>query len=487
MSELYSLTAHQLRDMLRNKQISSVELTQSVINRMQQVEPKVQAYITQCPELALEQAKAADERLASGDEQPELCGIPVAIKDNMCTEGVRTTAASKILSNFIPPYDGTVVSKLRAQGVVFTGKTNLDEFAMGSSTENSAFFPSRNPWNTNCVPGGSSGGSAVAVSADECIVSMGSDTGGSIRQPAALCGVVGMKPTYGRVSRYGLIAFASSLDQIGPFSKDVEDCAIALNAICGKDSHDSTSVDLPKEDFGRLLHTGVKGLRVGVPKEYFGEGVDPEVGASVMAAIEELRAAGAEIVEISLPSTGYGLACYYILAPCEASSNLARFDGVKYGHRTTNITHHTGLMEQSRGEGFGAEVKQRIMIGTYALSAGYYDAYYLKAQQARTIIRQDFDTAFQSVDVIATPTSPVVAFGIGEKANDPLSMKLADICTILVNIAGLPAMSMPCGFKDGLPVGLQLIGKPYQEAELLRVAQAYELRSGLAGKKPNIG
>lgn len=454
---------------------------------MQQVEPKVQAYITQCPELALEQAKAADERLASGDEQPELCGIPVAIKDNMCTEGVRTTAASKILSNFIPPYDGTVVSKLRAQGVVFTGKTNLDEFAMGSSTENSAFFPSRNPWNTNCVPGGSSGGSAVAVSADECIVSMGSDTGGSIRQPAALCGVVGMKPTYGRVSRYGLIAFASSLDQIGPFSKDVEDCAIALNAICGKDSHDSTSVDLPKEDFGRLLHTGVKGLRVGVPKEYFGEGVDPEVGASVMAAIEELRAAGAEIVEISLPSTGYGLACYYILAPCEASSNLARFDGVKYGHRTTNITHHTGLMEQSRGEGFGAEVKQRIMIGTYALSAGYYDAYYLKAQQARTIIRQDFDTAFQSVDVIATPTSPVVAFGIGEKANDPLSMKLADICTILVNIAGLPAMSMPCGFKDGLPVGLQLIGKPYQEAELLRVAQAYELRSGLAGKKPNIG
>ncbi len=487
MSELYSLTAHQLRDMLRNKQISSVELTQSVINRMQQVEPKVQAYITQCPELALEQAKAADERLSSGDEQPELCGIPVAIKDNMCTEGVRTTAASKILSNFIPPYDGTVVAKLRAQGVVFTGKTNLDEFAMGSSTENSAFFASRNPWNTNCVPGGSSGGSAVAVSADECIVSMGSDTGGSIRQPAALCGVVGMKPTYGRVSRYGLIAFASSLDQIGPFSKDVEDCAVALNAICGKDSHDSTSVDMPAEDFGRLLHTGVKGLRVGVPKEYFGEGVDPEVGASVMAAIEELRAAGAEIVDISLPSTGYGLACYYILAPCEASSNLARFDGVKYGHRTTNLTHHTGLMEQSRGEGFGAEVKQRIMIGTYALSAGYYDAYYLKAQQARTIIRQDFDTAFQNVDVIATPTSPVVAFGIGEKANDPLSMKLADICTILVNIAGLPAMSMPCGFKDGLPVGLQLIGKPYQEAELLRVAQAYELRSGLAGKKPNIG
>lgn len=486
MSELYSLTAHQLRDMLRSKQISSVELTQSVLKRMQQVEPMVKAYITECPELALEQAKAADGRLATGDELPELCGIPVAIKDNMCTVGVRTTAASKILSNFIPPYDGTVVAKLRAQGAVFTGKTNLDEFAMGSSTENSAFFPSRNPWNTNCVPGGSSGGSAVAVSADECIVSMGSDTGGSIRQPAALCGVIGMKPTYGRVSRYGLIAFASSLDQIGPFSKDVEDCALALNAICGKDSHDSTSVDLPSEDFGRLLRTGVKGLRVGVPKEYFGEGVDPEVGASVMAAIDELKSAGAEIVEISLPSTGYGLACYYILAPCEASSNLARFDGVKYGHRTKSDTHHTGLMEQSRGEGFGAEVKQRIMIGTYALSAGYYDAYYLKAQQVRTLIRQDFDTAFQNVDVIATPTSPVVAFGIGEKANDPLSMKLADICTILVNIAGLPAMSMPCGFKDGLPVGLQLIGKPYQEAELLRVAQAYELRSGLVGKKPII-
>ena len=486
MSELYSLTAHQLRDMLRNKQVSSVEITNSVIQRMQQVEPKVKAYITQCPDLALEQAKAADERLTGGEAQADLCGIPMAIKDNMCTIGVPTTAASKILEGFIPPYDSTVIAKLRQQGVVFTGKTNLDEFAMGSSTENSAFFPSRNPWDTNRVPGGSSGGSAVATSADECIVALGSDTGGSIRQPASLCGVVGMKPTYGRVSRYGLIAFASSLDQIGPFSKDVEDCALVLNAICGKDRFDSTSVDMPAEDFGRDLHAGVKGMRIGVPKEYFGEGVDPEVGARVMAAIDELKAAGAEVVEISLPSTGYGLACYYILAPCEASSNLARFDGVKYGHRTNTSTHHTGVMEMSRGEGFGPEVKQRIMIGTYALSAGYYDAYYLKAQQARTIIRREYDEAFQKVDVIAAPTSPVVAFGIGEKANDPLSMKLADICTILVNIAGLPALSMPCGFKDGLPVGLQLIGKPYQEAELLRVAQAYELRSGCVGQKPNI-
>ncbi len=380
----------------------------------------------------------------------------------MCTTGVTTTAGSRILYNFVPPYDATVVQKLRDAGAVFVGKANLDEFAMGSSTENSGFHTSHNPWDLTRMPGGSSGGSAAAVAAGEALIALGSDTGGSIRQPASLCGIVGLKPTYGRVSRYGLIAYASSLDQIGPLSKDVRDCALMLNAIAGHDPLDSTSTDMPVPDFDKpRCRAGVKGLRIGIPKEYFGAGVTPEVAKVVQQAIAKLTEMGATVGECSLPYTDYCLAAYYILAPAECSSNLARFDGVKYGLRTKELAGHIGLTEKTRDEGFGAEVKQRIMIGTYALSAGYYDAYYKRAQQVRTLIRQDFDRAFETFDALLTPTSPVVAPRIGEKA-DPLAMKLLDICTLPVNMAGLPGLSLPCGFVDGLPVGLQLIGKAYR-------------------------
>jgi aspartyl-tRNA(Asn)/glutamyl-tRNA(Gln) amidotransferase subunit A len=417
-----------------------------------------------------------------------MMGMPLAIKDNICTEGVLTTCASRMLGNFVPPYDATVIRKLREQGYVLLGKTNLDEFAMGSSTENSAYGSSRNPWNLHCVPGGSSGGSAAAVAADECAAALGSDTGGSIRQPAAFCGVVGLKPTYGRVSRYGLVAFASSLDQIGPITKDVTDAALLLGVIAGHDPLDSTSADAPVPDYLKALKKkDLKKLKVGVPVEFFAEGIDPEVEQSVRAAIEELKSLGGEIVEIQLPRTDAAVATYYVIATAEASSNLARFDGVKFGLRAKETRDLLDLYMKTRQEGFGPEVKRRIMLGTYALSAGYYDAYYGKAQAVRTLIRQDFDAAFKEVNLIVTPVTPTPAFKLGEKIEDPLQMYLSDIYTISVNLAGLPAISVPCGFsRAGLPIGLQLIGRAFEEDTLLRAAHAYEQSTQWHLKKPNV-
>ena len=474
MSTLYEMTARELSAQIADKQITAREVTESVLERIDQVEIGVNAYLSRTSDRALEQADAVDARIAKGEKLGPLAGIPIAIKDNMCTCGVRTTSGSKILHNFVPPYNATVVDRIEAAGTVCVGKANLDEFAMGSSTENSGFGPSRNPWNTDCVPGGSSGGSAAAVAAGEAIVALGSDTGGSIRQPASFCGLVGLKPTYGRVSRYGLIAYASSLDQIGPLTKTVEDTALVLNAIAGDDPLDSTCVNLLVPDYTGALRSDVKGLKIGVPKEFFGVGVDPAVSKLIREAVEKLCDMGAEAEECSLPSIEYCLAAYYIIAPAEASSNLARFDGVKYGHRSKDYAGHIGLMEKTRDEGFGAEVKQRIMIGTYALSAGYYDAYYKRAQQVRTLIRRDFDAAFAKFDILATPTAPTVAFKVGDKADDPLAMKLADICTLPVNMAGIPGLSLPCGFDGGMPVGLQLLGKAFDEEMLLRVAYTYE-------------
>lgn len=485
MPELFELTVGEASDLLASKALSSRELTQSVLSRIEAVEERVKAFLTVTPEQALAQAEAIDTRRAQGETLLPLAGIPVALKDNLCTTGVTTTAGSRILHNFVPPYDATVVRKLREAGAVMVGKANLDEFAMGSSTENSGFHTSHNPWDLDRVPGGSSGGSAAAVAAGEALIALGSDTGGSIRQPASLCGIVGMKPTYGRVSRYGLIAYASSLDQIGPLSKDVRDCALMLNVLCGPDPLDSTSTDINVPDFTAALHGDVKGLRIGIPKEYFGAGVTPEITAVVQQAIVQLTAQGATIDACSLPYTDYSLAAYYLIAPAECSSNLARFDGVKYGHRTKELAGHIGLTEKTRDEGFGAEVKQRIMIGTYALSAGYYDAFYKRAQQVRTLIRRDFDRAFETFDALLTPTSPVVAPRIGEKT-DPLAMKLLDICTIPVNMAGLPAISLPCGFVNGLPVGLQLIGKAFDEATLLRIAFAYEQSAEWHRQRPSL-
>ena len=485
MPELFELTVGETSDLLAAKQISARELTQSALDRISAVEDQVKAYLTVLPEQALAQADAIDARRAQGETLSPLAGIPIALKDNLCTTGVTTTAGSRILYNFVPPYDATVVRKLREAGAVTVGKANLDEFAMGSSTENSGFHTSRNPWDLERIPGGSSGGSAAAVAAGEALIALGSDTGGSIRQPASLCGIVGMKPTYGRVSRYGLIAYASSLDQIGPLSKDVRDCALMLNAICGHDPLDSTSTDTPVPDFTSALQTNVKGLRIGIPKEYFGAGVEANVAATVRQAIDKLTALGATFGECSLPYTDYSLAAYYILAPAECSSNLARFDGVKYGLRSKELAGHIGLTEKTRDEGFGAEVKQRIMIGTYALSAGYYDAYYKRAQQVRTLIRRDFDRAFETFDALLTPTSPVVAPRIGEKT-DPLAMKLLDICTLPVNMAGLPGLSLPCGMVDSLPVGVQLIGKAYDESTLLRIAYTYEQATNWHKQRPSV-
>lgn len=473
--ELSAKTAHELADLLADRQVSAVELTQSVLNRIQSVEPTLGAYLTLQEETTLAQAAEIDRRRTAGTELGPLAGIPVALKDNLCTDGVRTTCASKILETFVPPYDATVVSRLKAAGAVFTGKTNMDEFAMGSSTENSALKKTRNPWDTSRVPGGSSGGSAVAVAADEAILALGSDTGGSVRQPAAFCGVVGMKPTYGRVSRFGLIAFASSLDQIGPFAKDVEDCAILLSVIAGHDPLDSTSVSPDVPDYRGALRRGVKGLTVGLPTEYFAEGIDPGVKQSVMAAVRRLEAEGASVREVSMPHTEYALATYYLIAPAEASSNLARYDGVRYGHRTQVADDVITMFKHTRCEGFGDEVKRRIMLGTYALSAGYYDAYYLKAQKVRTLIRRDFEQALEQCDVLVTPTTPSVAFRMGEKTDNPMQMYLSDICTITVNLAGLPGLSVPCGLTtEGLPVGLQVIGKAFDEVTLLQVGYAVE-------------
>ena len=476
--ELYSLTIHEAAGMLRRGELSSVALTEAVLDRVVAVDNDVKAYLALTPEAALADAAAADALFTAADDParlPALLGIPLAVKDVILVEGVPTTCGSRILEDFMPPYEATVTAKLRAAGAVILGKTNTDEFAMGSSTENSAYFTTHNPWDLSRVPGGSSGGSAAAVAAGECLGALGSDTGGSVRQPAGLCGVVGLKPTYGRVSRYGLVAFASSLDQIGPLARDVTDAALLLNTIAGYDPRDSTSMNVPVPDYRAALTGDVRGLRVGVPREYFIDGMQPQVEQAVRAAIDTLAALGAEVVEISLPNTEHALPVYYLIAPAEASANLARFDGVRYGLRHPDAETMWQGYTMTRGAGFGPEVKRRIMLGTYALSAGYYDAYYLKAQQVRTLLKQDFDQAFQQVDVIACPTSPTTAFKIGEKADDPLSMYLADVFTLSLNLAGNCGLSLPCGFDAaGLPIGLQLIGPAFGEGTILRAAHAYE-------------
>ena len=476
--ELNELACHELHEKLVKKEITPLDIVKAVEKQIAATEKNIHAYITIFDDMK-EQAGKIVDKLTSGqvDKESLLWGIPVAIKDNICMDGRRTTAGSKILHNFIPPYDATVIEKLRNAGVIFIGKTNMDEFAFGSSTETSHFGPTDNPRKKGYVPGGSSGGSAAAVTADEAILSLGSDTGGSIRQPAALCGVVGMKPTYGRVSRYGLIAFGSSLDQIGPFSRDVTDCAILLNALSGYDSRDSTSVNRPVPDYTKALTKNIRGVKIGIPKEYFIEGINAEVKKAVERAIETLKKLGAEVVEISLPHTEYAVATYYIVATAEASSNLARYDGVKYGHRKEG-TSIVDMYGKTRADGFGKEAKRRIMLGTYALSAGYYDAYYLKANKVRTLIRQDFEKVFAKVDVIITPTSPTPAFKIGEKLDDPLKMYLSDIFTISANLAGIPGISIPCGLtKNDLPIGLQILGKHFDEEGILRVSYAYEQTS----------
>lgn len=473
--KLFEQPAHVLHDMLVNKEITSLELTQAVLARIDEVEGDVQAYLTITREEALAQAKAVDEKIAKGEEIAFLEGIPGAIKDNICTKGIKTTCASKILQKFVPPYDATVMQKLEAQNPVVLGKTNLDEFAMGGSTENSAYHPTCNPWNTDCVPGGSSGGSAAAVAADTAVWALGSDTGGSIRQPASFCGVVGMKPTYGRVSRYGLVAYASSLDQIGPITKDVTDCAHILNIIAGRDEMDSTSLDVQVPDFTKALVQDVKGLKIGLPKEYFVKGMDPEVEAAVKNGVKELEKLGAEVVEISLPNTDYAISTYYLIAPAEAATNLARYDGVSYGERAEDAADLVEMMTKTRTQYLGEEVKRRIMIGNYALSAGYYDAYYLKALKVRRLVKEDYDKAFKDVDVIICPAAPSVAYKIGEKISNPLEMYLQDACTVPLNLAGLPGISVPCGYnKDKMPIGMQIIGKALDEETILRVAYTYE-------------
>ena len=479
------LTIHQLLEQLRAGELSSREATQACLDRVEKVDDRLNAFISVDATDALAQADAADQSRAVGEDLPML-GVPVAVKDVLAVKDQPLNCASKILGEFNSPYDATVIQKLRAAGAVVFGRLNMDEFAMGSSNENSAFGPARNPWNTDCIPGGSSGGSAVAVAADECIASLGSDTGGSIRQPAALCGCVGLKPTYGRVSRYGLVAFASSLDQVGPLTKDVRDAATLLQVIAGADDRDSTNVPEPVPDYSAALSGDVKGLRIGLPREYQVEGLDPEVKAATDAAVKQLEALGAEVKEISLPHTEYAIATYYIIATAEASANLARFEGVRYGARLDGADPEE-MNRKTRGAGFGEEVKRRIILGTYVLSSGYYDAYYLRAQKVRTLIRQDFLKAFEEVDLIASPTTPTPAFKIGEKAGDPLQMYLSDIYTISCNLAGMCGISVPCGFsKAGLPIGLQLLGKPFGEPDLLRAAHAYEQATDWHTHRPNL-
>ncbi|ACV61675.1 glutamyl-tRNA(Gln) amidotransferase, A subunit [Desulfofarcimen acetoxidans DSM 771] len=482
--QLYQMTAHELHRLLVKKEVSAVEIAKSVYDRTDDLERKINAYITLTKEKAMRQAEAVDAKIAAGEAIAPLSGIPVAVKDNICTKDVRTTCASKILHNFVPPYNATVMEKLEANQAVLLGKTNMDEFAMGSSTENSAYFVTKNPWNIERVTGGSSGGSAAVIAAGEAVCSLGSDTGGSIRQPAALCGVVGMKPTYGAVSRYGLVAFASSLDQIGPFTRDVADCAIMLNAICGYDPKDSTSAKVGVPDYTSFLINDVKGLKIGVPKEYMAEGIEPEVRKAIEAAIEKFIELGAEVEETVLPHTDYALPTYYIIAPAEASSNLARYDGVRYGHRTEEPENIVDMFMRTRSEGFGEEVKRRIMLGTYALSAGYYDAYYLKALKVRTLIMQDLERAFAKYDVLLSPTTPSVAFKMGEKIDSPIQMYLSDICTLSANLAGIPAMSLPAGFVGNLPVGMQLMGKPFDEGMLLRFAYTFEQNTDFHKRLP---
>ena len=482
--ELNQLTIHELSEKIKLGQTSALDITQSVFDRIDAVEERVHSYIRLMKDDAFIHAHKADEDIKKGLIKP-LTGIPVALKDIVCTQGITTTCGSRILHNFVPPYNATVVEKLLAAGAVFVGKANMDEFAMGSSTETSWFGPTRNPWDLERIPGGSSGGSATAVAADECIASIGSDTGGSIRQPAALCGVVGMKPTYGRVSRFGLIAFASSLDQIGPLTKDVEDCAIMMNVLAGFDPKESTSVPVEVPDYRQFIGRDISGWKVGIPREYFIDGIDKEVEDAVKNAVAVIEKCGGRCVEISLPHTPYCLAVYYIIAPAEASSNLARYDAVKYGFRATEGRDLLEMYKKTRSRGFGAEVKRRIMIGTYALSAGYYDAYYKKASQVRALITRDFTEAWKQCDVILTPTTPTPAFKIGEKTDNPLQMYLSDIFTISVNLAGIPGISIPCGFTAaGLPVGVQFIAGHFEEGKLLTIASIYEKSAHLAKRRP---
>ena len=484
--ELYRLTIHEAHELLKSGQITSVELTSSVFDRIAQVDDRTCAYIMLVRDRAMAEAEAADELIRRGKGRP-LTGIPLAVKDVLCTEGIRTTCGSKILENFIPPYSSAVVNKLKKAHAVIVGKTNMDEFAMGSSTEHSAFMVTRNPWDLTRIPGGSSGGSATAVAADECIGAIGTDTGGSIRQPASHCGVVGLKPTYGRVSRFGLVAFASSLDQIGPLSKDVTDCAILMNEICGYDPNDSTSVLREVPDHTGALQAGLKGLVVGIPSEYFAGGLDEDVAQAVDAAVKVIEGLGATSRSVSLPHTQYAVAVYYLIAPAEASSNLARYDGVRYGFRDTETEELIEMYRETRSKGFGSEVQQRIIIGTYALSAGYYDAYYGKASQVRTLIMQDFHEAFNSCDVLVAPVAPTPAFRLGEKLDDPLAMYLSDIFTLPANLAGIPGISVPCGFsEDGLPIGLQILGKHFDEETLIKVAYNLEQATDFHTRRPNL-
>ena len=483
---IYDLTLAELRTRLDNRELSAVEVTKAYQERIAATNPDINSFITICNETAIAEAKAADQALAAGEAAP-LTGLPIAAKDIFNTTGLRTTCGSHILENYISPYDATVIARIKEQKAVIVGKLNMDEFAMGSSNETSAFGAVRNPWNLEYVPGGSSGGSAACVAARQAAAALGTDTGGSVRQPAAFCSVVGLKPTYGRVSRYGVVAYASSLDQVGPITRDVRDCALLLQAIAGYDSADSTSVNTPVPDYQAGLSGDLKGLRIGLPQEYFIEGLDDDVRKAVDQAAATYRELGAEIVEVTLPHTSYAVACFYLIATAEASSNLARYDGVRYGLRADNAENLIDMYMKSRAAGFGVEIKRRIMLGTYALSSGYYDAYYLKAQKVRTLIRQDFLNAFEKVDALLTPVAPTPAFALGAKLNDPLQMYLSDIYTIPVNLAGTCAMSLPCGFStDGLPIGLQLIGKPFDEATILRTAHAFEQATEWHKQKPEL-
>ena len=473
--DITELTVHELQQKLKNKEITIKEIMESYCNRINEKEPEVEAFVTTSLDEAKSKAEKIQEKIENGENLGKYAGIPIGIKDNLCVKGTRTTCSSKMLENFVSPYDATVIEKLKDENIISLGKLNMDEFAMGSSTESSYFKKTKNPWNLNKVPGGSSGGSAAAVSANMVPWALGSDTGGSIRQPASLCGVVGLKPTYGLVSRYGLVAFASSLDQIGPITKDVRDSAMLLNLIAGHDEKDTTSEDIEKKDYTKALKNDVKGLKIGVPKEFFGEGINDEVKKELTKAIETYKELGAEVEEFSLDVAKYALATYYIIACAEASSNLGRFDGIRYGYRTPNYSNLKEIYKKSRSEGFGAEVKRRIILGTYVLSSGYYDAYYKKAQQVRTLVSNEFSKAFEKYDVILTPTSPVTAFDIGEKSNNPLEMYLADICTVSINIAGIPAISIPCGVDGrGMPVGMQLIGNKFEEEKILNAAYTFE-------------
>jgi len=481
MKKITELTLCELKKLYEKKEVKPSEVVSSLLEKINSEDKKLHSYLF-VNEKAIEEAKIVDEKIAKGEKLKELEGVPVAIKDNICTKNIPTTCASKILENFVPPYDATVIKKLKEEGAIIIGKTNMDEFAFGSSTENSAFGPTKNPLDKTRVPGGSSGGSASATGANLCFASLGSDTGGSIRQPASFCGVVGMKPTYGRVSRYGLIAFASSLDQIGPITKDVSDCALLLKIISGKDVMDSTSIDTPVADYPSFLKDDVEDIKVGIPEEYFVKGIDNEIKEKIENLFKELEEMGVKLEKISLPHTEYGIAVYYIIATAEASSNLARFDGVKYGYRSTNYTDLVDMYKRTRGEGFGEEVKRRIILGTYVLSAGYYDAYYLKGQKVRTLIKKDFENAFEKVDLILTPTTPELPFKLGEKKDDPLKMYLSDIFTVNVNLSGLPGMSIPAGFSsNGLPIGLQIIGPYFKEEKIIQFS--YTIEKILKGKK----